>query len=195
MNKEQLLLIGGGGHCKACIDVIEQEGRFDIAGILDLPAKVGQHVLGYPVIGTDADLPGLSKSYSAFFITLGQIKTPQRRMDITNILKTFDAALPTIVSPLAYVSKHAKIGEGTIIMHHAIVNAGATIGRNCIINTKALIEHDAHIGNHCHMSTGAIINGGVSVGEGTFVGSGAVIKENIIIESYSFIKATSIVKK
>lgn len=25
MNSDQLILIGGGGHCKSCIDVIEQE--------------------------------------------------------------------------------------------------------------------------------------------------------------------------
>ena len=53
--KEQIILIGGGGHCKSCIDVIEQEGRFEIAGIVEKPDKVGEKVLGYPVIGTDAD--------------------------------------------------------------------------------------------------------------------------------------------
>ena len=26
--KETIILIGGGGHCKSCIDVVEQEGRF-----------------------------------------------------------------------------------------------------------------------------------------------------------------------
>lgn len=35
--KEQIILIGGGGHCKSCIDVIEQEGKYQIAGIVDLP--------------------------------------------------------------------------------------------------------------------------------------------------------------
>ncbi|MBT5400056.1 acetyltransferase, partial [bacterium] len=32
-----ILLIGGGGHCKSVIDVIEQEGRFNIAGIVERP--------------------------------------------------------------------------------------------------------------------------------------------------------------
>jgi len=35
--KEKIILIGGGGHCKSCIDVIEQEGRFIIAGIVLAP--------------------------------------------------------------------------------------------------------------------------------------------------------------
>ena len=30
-----IVLIGGGGHCKSVIDVIEQDGQFNIEGILD----------------------------------------------------------------------------------------------------------------------------------------------------------------
>ena len=36
LDKEKLILVGGGGHCKACIDVIEEQGKFEILGILDL---------------------------------------------------------------------------------------------------------------------------------------------------------------
>ena len=32
MSKIPLLLVGAGGHARACIDVIELEGRFVIAG-------------------------------------------------------------------------------------------------------------------------------------------------------------------
>ena len=30
MNKKKIILIGGGGHCKSCIDVIESNNMFDI---------------------------------------------------------------------------------------------------------------------------------------------------------------------
>ena len=177
--KKSLILVGGGGHCKACIDVIEQERRFDIAGIVDVPEKLHQKILSYEISAIDDHLPWLVKEYENFLITLGQIKTPEKRIKIFQTLKELGAKLPVIISPLAYVSKHARIGDGTIIMHHALVNAGVRIGRNCIINTKALIEHDATIGDHCHISTGAVINGGVKVGSGTFFGSNAVCREYI----------------
>jgi hypothetical protein len=57
MNK--ILLIGGDGHCKSCIDVIEQEGRWKIGGIIDVKDKVGTKDCGYEIIGTDDDLPAL----------------------------------------------------------------------------------------------------------------------------------------
>lgn len=179
--KEKIILIGGGGHCKSCIDVIEQVGTFQIAGIVDVPEKLHQKILGYEIIAADDDLPQLVKEYENFLITLGQIKSSEKRIRIFEALKDLGAKLPVIISPLAYVSKHAEIGDGTIVMHHALVNAGARIGSNCIINSKVLVEHDTVIGDHCHIATGAIINGGVKVGSGTFFGSNAVCKEYIEI--------------
>ena len=32
---KEILLIGGGGHCKSVIDVIEHEGEFQIIGIIE----------------------------------------------------------------------------------------------------------------------------------------------------------------
>ena len=193
--KETLLLIGGGGHCKSCIDVIEQENRFQIAGIIDLPGKIHQNVLGYPIIGNDKDLPELIPSHPNILITMGQIKSARQREQLFNTAKKLGATFPVIKSPLAYVSGHAKIDEGTIIMHHALINAGARVGRNCIINTKALVEHDATIGDHCHIATGALVNGGVVVGKGSFWGSGAVSKEYASIPQDSFLKANSLLRE
>lgn len=179
--QKKIILVGGGGHCRACIDVIEQEGRFTIAGIVDVPEKKQQSVLGYHVIGSDADLAELIKTFPNALITLGQIKSPSRRMELFHDLMQMGARFPVIQSPLAYVSPHAQVAEGTIVMHHALINAGARVGRNCIINTKALVEHDAVIEDHCHISTGAVVNGGVKIGSGSFFGSGAVCKEYIEI--------------
>ena len=179
--KPHIVLIGGGGHCKSCIDVIEQEDKYSIAGIVDVMEKLHQKILSYEIIATDSDLPNLVREYDFFLITLGQIKSPEKRIRIFQTLKESGVKLPVIISPLAYVSKHARIEEGTIVMHYALVNAGAKIGKNCIINSRALIEHDAIIADHCHISTGAIVNGGVKIGSGSFFGSNAVCKEYIEI--------------
>ena len=53
---KQIILIGGGGHCKSVIDVIEQEDKFKIAGIIDKSELLDSNILGYPVIGNDLDL-------------------------------------------------------------------------------------------------------------------------------------------
>jgi sugar O-acyltransferase (sialic acid O-acetyltransferase NeuD family) len=188
-----IVLIGGGGHCKSVIDVIEQEGRFEIVGIVDKPELLGSTVLGYSVIGNDSDLASLAKKYQYALITVGQIKSPSLRIKLFNFAIEAGFTLPNIISPNAYVSQHASIGNGVVIMHNALVNASVSIGDNCIINSKALIEHDCLISKHCHISTNATINGGVTVKSGCFIGSGATTKELITIGENSFIKAGSLV--
>lgn len=194
MNCKPLILIGGGGHCKSCIDVIESSGKFTINGILDIQENIGKLVLGYPIVGTNQDIISFIQSKFYFLISVGSIGDSTKRIELFNFVKSLRGQFAVVISPTAYVSKSATIGEGTIIMHQALVNSSSAIGENCIINTKALIEHDAIIGDHCHISTGSIVNGGTVVGSRSFFGSGAVSKQYINIPENSFIKANSIVK-
>jgi sugar O-acyltransferase (sialic acid O-acetyltransferase NeuD family) len=181
MSKPKIILIGAGGHAHACIDVIEQHGQYQIAGLVGMLEEMHSGCFGYSVIATDDDLPQLAKDYQYALITVGQIKTPDHRMRLYQQATELGLQLPVIIAPSAHVSRHATIGSGTIVMHGAIVNAGARVGNNCIINTRALMEHDATIQDHCHISTGAILNGDVQIGTGSFVGSGSVIKEGITL--------------
>lgn len=186
--KSKIILVGGGGHCVSCIDVIEQQDRFQIAGVID-PDKTKDQVLGYPILGDDTLLPVLKDRYDYALVTIGQIKSSENRVKIYNKLVSLGFDLPVIISPRAYVSRHAIVKPGTIIMHHAFLNAGVEVGCNSIINSKALIEHDSQIGNHCHISTGAIVNGGVVIGQGSFLGSNSVIKENVKIGDGVFLRS------
>ena len=190
---KKIILIGGGGHCKSCIDVIEQEKKYKIAGIVDLPEKIGNKILGYTVFASDYDLPELAKNYDYCLITLGQIGTAEKRIKLFELLKNLEMKFPVITSPTAYVSKHAEIEEGTIVMHGAIINAGAKVGKNTIINSKALLEHDSLIEDHCHVSTASVINGGVILRKGSFYGSGSISKQYVEIPENSFIKANSLI--
>jgi sugar O-acyltransferase (sialic acid O-acetyltransferase NeuD family) len=191
---DEIILVGAGGHARSCIDVIELSGQYKIAGLVEKDEINRKENLGYPIIGTDNDLENLRQKYDNVLITVGQIKSPDSRVRLFQRLLELDYHLPVIVSPRAYISKHAKIGEGSIIMHGVIINANAKIGNNCIINNRALIEHDAVIGDHCHIATGAIINGEVSVGNETFIGSGAVTKQSISIGENCVIGAGEVLK-
>ena len=195
MHKKEIILIGGGGHCKSCIDVIEQEGEYQIKGIIDLPSELGKTVLDYKVIANDEEIVDFIKEGYSFLITIGHLGSPKLRTKLFNLVKENKGYLPVIVSPNAYISKHTKIDKGCIIMHNALINAATKIGENCIVNSKALIEHDVIIGKQTHISTGAIVNGNVEIGENCFIGSGTVIRNNSKLSSDIIIGAGSVVTK
>jgi sugar O-acyltransferase (sialic acid O-acetyltransferase NeuD family) len=195
MKQKDIILIGGGGHCKACIDVIEAENKYRVIGIIDLPEKKGQELLGYKVIANDDDIPRLARQGNNFLITVGHTGNPLLRNRLYTTVKDNGGHLPIIISTSAYVSKHAKISQGTIIMHKAIINADAQILENCIINNNSLIEHETIIENNVHISTGAIINGNCKIGFNSLVGSGSIIKQQITVAKETIIGAGSVVIK
>jgi len=186
---KNIFLVGGGGHCVSCIDVIEQTGLFKIQGIFDVAEKVGQSVSGYAILDMDQNIKKYVSEDHYFLITLGQIKSPELRLNKFLFLENLGARFATVISPRAYVSNHAQVGVGTIVMHDVLINSGSRVGRNCIINTKALIEHEAIIADHCHISTAAVVNGSCEVGVGSFVGSNAVLRETLVVPPHSVLGA------
>jgi len=190
---KNLILVGGGGHCKSVIDVAESIG-YNILGILDLPSEIGKEVLNYRVIGNDNDIP-FYVNKAKFIVTVGQIKDSSLREKLHNKIINSKGILATIIASTAYVSKYATLGKGTVVMHKAFVNAGAKIGMGCIINTMANIEHDATIGQFTHISTGTMVNGDCSIGSNVFIGSQSVVSNGLSICNTNIIAAGSFVRK
>lgn len=193
MNHQNIVLVGGGGHCKSVIDVAESAG-WTIVGILDKPENIGKKVLGYKIIGSDENIVDfVDRAY--FLVTVGQVKDCSIRKKLHEKIQAAKGELATVIASDAHVSKHAMIGKGTVVMHKAVVNAAAEIGMGCIINTFANIEHDSVIGDFCHISTRTIINGNCTVERETFVGSGTIIVHGISITASCVIGAGSVVRK
>lgn len=190
---KDLILVGGGGHCKSVMDVAESAG-FHILGVLDRPEFVGKDVLDYSVIGTDDDIPKYV-SKAEFVVTVGFIKNPDIRIRLFNQIKSVGGTLATIVASTAYVSKYAQLGEGSVVMHKAFVNADCKIGSNTIINTLANVEHDCVVGDNVHISTGVMLNGGCSVGNNVFIGSRSVVANCVSVCDNVIVGAGSLVRK
>lgn len=188
-----LLLIGAGGHARSCIEVIESSG-LGIFGLIDRDAGMaGRSVLGYPVLGNDTELMKLAKQSSGVLITVGQIGRPKVRAELYETLVRNGIDPTSVFASTARMSRHASVGQGSVVMHQAVVNADAHVGVNCIINTGAIIEHDVEIGDHCHVAIGAVIGGGARIGAGSFVGAGAIISHGVSIGANSIVGAGCLV--
>lgn len=192
MDKE-LILIGGGGHCRSVIDAAVSAGM-KIRGVLDMSERIGTMVSGYPVIGTDEDIPSFVNDCE-FVITLGAIENPVPRERLHERVKEAGGTLSRVVASTAFVSPHAKIGEGSVVLHQAVVNSSAVVGDSVIINTGAIVEHDSKVGDYTHVSTGAKINGACCVGRRCFIGSGATLVQCTNVGDDVFVGAGSLVAK
>ncbi len=192
--KIKLLLIGGGGHCRSCIDVIRSSGSYEIIGIIDVTNRVGSNVDGVPVVATDDDLSEYLAKTDQCLITVGQINSANLRKELYDKVRQKNGEFATIISLRAHVSEAAKVGRGTIIMHDSIVNAGAEIGENSILNTQSLVEHGVRIGSHVHLSTKSTINGDAIIGDQCFIGSHAVVFNQCNIGNNSIVGGGQVVR-
>ena len=184
---EKIILVGCGGHGLSILDIFESEKKWEILGFVGIESDKGKIINGYPVLGTDDELPFLREKTDYAFVCIGQIGVINKRLEIIKKLEALNFKFPYIASRHSVVSPFSDIGNGSSIGHGAIINAGAIIGRHCIINTNALVEHESKIEDFCHISTGVIINGGVKIGRGTFIGSGSIIREGVHVPPYSII--------
>ena len=53
LQMDNLILIGSGGYCKSCIEIIESSNEFKIKGIIVHPSNAATQFMNYKVLGND----------------------------------------------------------------------------------------------------------------------------------------------
>jgi UDP-perosamine 4-acetyltransferase len=193
---DEIILLGGGGHAKVLIDLINTSMQFEISGILDTQLEIGTKVLNVPVLGDDDLLSGLySKGIKNVCIAIGSVKDNARRRILFDKVKQMGFLVPYLLHPQAIISKNVRFSEGVQIMAGVNVQTDSLFKENTIINTGAIIEHDCSIGSHVHICPGAVISGGCTVGDGAFIGAGATIMQEINIGKCVTVAAGAVVVK
>lgn len=172
--KNQVIVIGAGGHGKVIADIVRSSGD-TVLGFLDDSLNPPESVCGIPVLGKTENYANYPDAQFVIAIGNGSV-----RRQIA--LRLDGVKWYTAIHPSATVSSMGtSVGEGTVIMAGAVVNPCAVIGRHCIINTKASVDHDNRIGDYTHISVGATLAGTVTVGNTVWVGAGAVISNNLSV--------------
>ena len=54
--KKKIILVGGGGHAHSCVELIEQEKKYSIYGIVDLKKPISKILNNYEYLGKDEKL-------------------------------------------------------------------------------------------------------------------------------------------
>jgi sugar O-acyltransferase (sialic acid O-acetyltransferase NeuD family) len=176
ISPNSIVIVGGGGHAKMCIDLLRQTKEFEILGIIDDNLEVGSAILGVKVIGGNNSFSKLVKLGVKYAVNgVGAISNPKLRgkihMDLTNV----GFVLPNLVHPASNVEPSVSMGDGNQIMMGAVVGSDVQIGNGCIVNSGAIISHDCILRDHCHVAPGAILAGSIDVGNSSIIGMGATV--------------------
>lgn len=176
---EKIFVFGASGHSKVVIDIIEKQGLYEIAFLVDDDLSLkGSRVFGYHVIGGKNELAG--RGVDRGVVAIG---SNSARRSVAAWLTQNGYRLITVQHPSAQVARGVTLGKNCVVMAGAVVNSDAKIGNDVIINTKASIDHDCLIGDGVHIAPGSTLCGTVEVGAGTFICAGATVAPNLKIGS------------
>jgi sugar O-acyltransferase (sialic acid O-acetyltransferase NeuD family) len=172
--KPYILIYGAGGHAKSILEMVQQDDKYQIAGIVDDDQnQVGKLVLDTPVMGTRVILPALiEKDVKLAANGVGGILDINVRVKIYELLERTGFSCPSLIHPRATVEPSAKVDEGVQVFANAYIGSEAHLHPRCMINTNAVVSHDCVVGSYSHIAPGALLAGHVQVGTRTLVGMG-----------------------
>lgn len=189
--KEKIFIFGASGHAKVVIDIIERQGLYDIAFLVDDdPSLKGTEFYGYHVIGGKMELLEVRNQVCGGIIAIG---SNQARISVAKWLIDNRFDLVSAIHPSAQLGRGATVDVGTVVMAGVVINSDSRVGKNVIVNTRASIDHDCIVGDGVHIAPGTILCGTVCIGEGTFVCAGATVIPNLTIGNNVVIGAGSVV--
>ena len=186
-----IVVYGAGGQARVLLELMDRAGMSPIAGVIDDNVDFhGTTIDGVPVLGPIERLAGIIRVQRIHRAVIA-IGDNVHRKKFADHARALGLRLPVLIHPNAYVSPHAKLGEGTVVLAGAIVSTHAKIGELGIINTRASVDHDCELGDYVHIGPGATLCGNVTVGNGTLIGAGATIVPGLIIGDDSIVGAGS----
>jgi len=194
--KNQILVIGGGGHAKVLIELLEETNKYELVGIIERGLTANEEVLGYPVLGDDKTLKTMfSMGVHKAVIGIGSRGSNFKRAKVWKMAMDLGFKFPTLIHPHSYVSPRAKIAEGCQILVGAVVNTDVIIGPISVINTRVVVEHECNIGLNVFIGTGSTMCGKVLVGDHSFIGANTCLLPEVEIGSNCLVAAGSVVTK
>ena len=187
--KEKLLLLGAGGFGRVVLEHASEQ--YDCA-FLDDGCEIGTLVNGKPIIGKIADAEKFYPEYKLLLVTIGNNRL---REDVYKRASAIGYTFPNIIVSSAYVSPHALLGTGVIILNNAVVQNSAKVGSGTILNPGVEAHHDSTIGNYCLIYTNSVVRSLTHVGDRAWIGSTATVSTGASVADDGVIDDGAVVYK
>lgn len=183
---KKLLLIGAGGLGRVVLEHASKE--YECAFVDD--SKTGT-VDGAPIIGKISDIQRLRAEYDLLLVTMGDNSL---RAEVYKAAEAEGYAFPNLIVSSAYVSSHAHIGSGNIVLNNAVIQNNATLGNGCILNPGVELHHDSMVGDFVLIYTNSVVRSLAHVGNGAWIGSTTTIATRATVPDDGVVSNSSVVE-
>lgn len=170
--KPIIYLIGVGNYTEVIIELAQDCG-YEVKGLYHYNNdRLGESVLGVPIIGCTEDVYKEDIRNLNFAVTMGENKL---RCQVADKLRLLGANTPNLIHPKAFVSPSASIGKGCFIHLNAKISTRCSLGNDCVIDFNSLVAHHASLDNGCYMSSLSMVGSYCKLGKRVLLGMNALI--------------------
>lgn len=190
---KRVVIIGAGGHAREVADILRQQPAEDLTVlgfVVDDPQNHTELIEGLPVLGNWDWFETADRDELFVICAIG---SPLVRKQLVERAVGRQLRFINAVSPLAYISPSATLGEGVMIFPFSFISAACEVADHAIINAGATVSHQTSVARYGTLSPGVNLAGNVLIGEGSFIGIGASVIQGTTIGAWSTIGAGAVV--
>lgn len=152
-------------HAEAC--------GYKIAGLYHYNEdRTGEVICGHKIIGSFGDMFTAGVKGKNFLLTQG---TMSLRKELTEKILAGGGIIPTIIHPLASISKYSEIGDGCLVGPYTVVQAQCKISNGVIVRDQVLICHGTTIDDYVFVGPKSLVGAMLHVREQAFIGQGSIL--------------------
>jgi sugar O-acyltransferase (sialic acid O-acetyltransferase NeuD family) len=175
MKKAVIIGARADGHAKVVLEILLASGSVEIAGFIDDdPAKKGELIRGYTILGSFSELPILAdkQGITSAIVAIGH---NSMRRELASRAEKLGLELINAIHPTVHLDSDVILGKGNYLGQGVIVVTGTRIG-NCVnIHTGTTIDHDNLVEDGANLGPGVHTAGRVKIGKDAFLGAGTVV--------------------
>jgi sugar O-acyltransferase (sialic acid O-acetyltransferase NeuD family) len=161
-------------------------------GIIDNHLK--DEYLGYRILGGDEKGKAIYDEFKDVPLIISP-DSPRVRQTLANYYSKIGFRFHSLISPLAMISKSAKLGTGVVIQSAVNVSTLVTLGNFVKLNSLSNVMHDSLIGDFVTIAPNAVVLGRVRIFDLAYVGANATILSGLTVGRDSVVGAGSVVTK
>lgn len=191
-NYKKVILIGGKGSCVDIAEEIEDARirhgmNIEVLGFAFDDPLYSDGINGWPVLCGTQDVWNTYGRYEDVFFVFGMFRydIARERFALRDSYDIPTQRYLTFIHPTAYVSRSAKIGDGTIVMANATIKNNVCMGTCNFINSNVNIDHDCIIGNDNFFAAHACIGSFITIGNRNFFGLNSSVRTPSVIGDYN----------
>lgn len=191
-----IVIYGAGGHGRETEwlirALIAHGAPWRLLGFLSDDAQQHGATVGeLPVLG---DASVLAEQPGTIDVALG-IGSSRARRAVTERIRPWARAFPTLIHPSVPTPQRVNIGEGVQAHAGSILTTDIDVGAFVIINRHVDISHDCRIGAWATFAPGVTLAGGVIVDEGADFGARSTCIPGVRVGAWSVIGAGAVVTR